>query len=488
MSPTSFPVGGLRPYQQEAVSKLLKLLADGETRLLLVAPTGSGKTVMAQEVMRLYRQARPSGKILFAAHRVELIRQPQRSHGSLDNVEFRTVQSVAATSMPQTSSQDLLILDEAHRRDGLAMLDTWAGPAIGLTATPFRMHNGRTTPLSEYRHMVVAATPDGLLKDGHLASLRLIGPPLSREAQESLKRLRREGFEEVMEAVMGRADVIADVVKTWVGAGPRPTIVFCPMVKIAREVAHRFKEAGVRAMVLSGEDSQDNRTKELEAFRAGEVDVICNADLLTEGVDVPCCSRIVMMRATTSPIVYLQQVGRGTRPFPGKTDLEVYDHVGNIVYHGHPYADRVTSMDPNIPYLGMPVDRGQLESVHRCDKCFAIFFDRRSSCPMCGEKIQSSKRNTTLRINAAGKLVEYNEDQVKLAQEMSDRREQEKHVNNSRIRQLFSHYARLGIPPSESRGAVMEAFMIFKADQRRKERKWKDWQEFVTLHLQSGKR
>lgn len=107
---------------------------------------------------------------------------------------------------------------------------------------------------------------------------------------------------------------------------------------------------------------------------------------------------------------------------------------------------------------------------------------------MCGEKIQSSKRNTTLRINAAGKLVEYNEDQVKLAQEMSDRREQEKHVNNSRIRQLFSHYARLGIPPSESRGAVMEAFMIFKADQRRKERKWKDWQEFVTLHLQSGKR
>jgi len=475
----------MRPYQQKAVDNLLRLLADGETRLLLVAPTGSGKTVMAQEVMRLYREARPQERILFAAHRVELIRQGHRSDAG--SAEYRTVQWLHSTSMQQLSSTgSLLILDECHRRDGLDIIQAWTGPVLGLTATPFRMHNGRCTPLSEYRTMTVAATPSQLLREGFISSLRMVGPPLTQEAQETLKRLRREGFEEVMEAVMGRADVIADVVKTWLEAGPRPTVLFCPMVKIAREVANKFKAQGVRAMVLSGEDGQDRRTEELEAFRRGEVDVICNADLLTEGVDVPNCSRIVMMRATTSPIVYLQQIGRGTRPYPGKDCLEVYDHVGNIVYHGHPYADRVTSMDPNIPYLGQPVDHGQLESVHRCDFCFGIFFERKNFCPLCGEKIQTNRRSTTLRINAAGKLVEYNEDQVKLAEEMAERREAEKHVNNNRIKQLFSHYARLGIPPSESRGAVMEAFMIFKADQRKKDRKWKDWQEYIQ-HIERRK-
>ena len=482
----------LRPYQEEAVAQLFRLAADGVRSLLLVAPTGSGKTRMAQEVVTLYQQARPQAKILFVAHRVELVRQFKESSSSSSKTsshsEALTVQSVSSPSAH--SSADLLIIDEAHRRDSLDLIGSWTGQVLGLTATPFRMHLGRCVPLTEFQEMVIAATPSSLVTSGYLAPIKLLGPPLPPQAMGYLRKTKREGFEEIMEAMMGRADVIADVVETWVAAGPRPTILFAPMVKVAKEFASQFTARGFKAITLSGEASKNRRSAELEAFRNGEIDIICNADLLTEGVDVPRCSRIVMTRATTSPIVYLQQIGRGSRPFPGKDVCEIFDHVGNIVYHGHPYTDRVSGMDPNIPYLGMPTDREQLENIHRCDACYGYYFSEAKTCPLCGAEILKTKRNTTLRVNSAGKLVEYNEDQEALANAAAEKRDAEKHLNNTRIKYLFGHYARLGMKPMESRGLVMESFGIFKSDQRKPpdKRRWADWDAFVRTHLQAPRR
>lgn len=474
------PFHHLRTYQAKAIEEVIRRLSNGVVRLILVGPTGSGKTATLTALLEQLLTARPTMRVLVTCHRSTLLRQLGESLPR-ERVTLQTAQSLNARAIPVLGPGDLIVVDEAHRADANFVLDANPNtPRLGLTATPYRRDGNRIVPLHPlYDEMVVMATPRELLDQGFLSPLRLYGPPLPPGAAEAIRRRRVEGFEEVMDSVMQRADVCGSVVDTWVKAGPAQTILFAPQVKTAKEMAQQFREAGIKAEFLHGGDPESRRDRVMGDFAEGRTTVICNADLLTEGIDLPMTQRIVLMRPTISPIVFLQQVGRGTRTFPGKTHCDVFDHVGNIIYHGHPYADRVTSMDPAIPYIGSP-DIKELKT-YRCGSCFAVFYARAVKCPYCDKVIPERKRDTTLRVNSNGKIVEYDPKREAELQATAQANADARGINNSRIRQLFSHYAKLGMNPSESRALVMQAFGIFQSDQRRPpdKRKYKDWDEYL---------
>lgn len=445
-----------------------------------MGPTGSGKTATVTALLENLLEARPTLNVLVTCHRTTLLRQLGRSLPT-GRVTLKTAQSLNAQSIPRLGPGDLIVVDEAHRADANFLLDANPDvPRIGLTATPYRRDGNKIVPLYPlYDEMVVMAQPQELADQGFLSPIRLYGPPLPPGALETIRRRRVEGFEEVMDSVMQRADVCGNVIETWVNAGPAQTILFAPQVKTAREMALLFRERGIKAQVIHGADPESRRSEVMGAFERGEVQVLCNADLLTEGIDLPMTQRIVLMRPTISPIVFLQQVGRGTRTFPGKTHCDVYDHVGNIIYHGHPYADRVTSMDPAVPYIGSP-DIKELKT-YRCGACFAVFFKRSATCPYCQQVIPEKKRDSTLRVNSNGKIVEY--DPVKQAEleRVAQANADARSVTNTRIRQLFGHYARMGMNPTESRALVMRDIAIFNSDQKRRpdQRKFPDWDTYL---------
>ena len=301
----------LRPYQEAALRDAYVAIASGCRSLLMVMPTASGKTVVASKIA--YDAARKRGRrVLFMAHRTELLHQMSAtisrfgvSHGMItagertdpnNSVQIASIQSLdTGVALPHLDDNDLIMVDEAHRADATKLLLRYPTVRrIGLTATPYRIDAGKVRPLSpEYTHMVVGATPRQLLASGHIVPVRIIAPPPPRELSAELLQ---QDSQTIRERAMGSATLMGNAVTSWVTAGPAQTIAYCVSVQHAKDIAVEFRKAGVKAMALDGESEPEKRRLVLEAFRRGEYQVLCNAMLFTEGLDVPSVSRILLLR------------------------------------------------------------------------------------------------------------------------------------------------------------------------------------------------
>lgn len=429
-------------------------IAAGCRAILLVMPTGSGKTVLASRVA--FDAANRRGRrVLFMAHRTELLHQMSATiarfgvpHGMItagvrtdpsNPVQVASVQSLdTGVAMPHLDENDLIIVDECHRADATKLIAQYPKVRrIGLTATPYRIDDGRIRPLApEYRRMVIGATPRQLLEQGFIVPLRIIAPPPPMALSTEL--LQQDSMT-VRERAMGSATIMGDVVQTWVKAGPAQTIAYCVSVNHAKNVAEAFRAVGVDAVALDGTTEAEKRRIVLDAFRAGRHQVLCNAMLFTEGLDVPSVSRILLLRPTESPIVYLQQVGRGVRPYPGKTHCEVFDHAGNVFLHGDPYDDRTMGLEV-VPGLGRPVGVPEREiPMWRCPACFCVKRPRPAKeCPFCHTVIKTKR---TISI-VAGELTEYDDAEMAVAKvqarQEADLRKLDQRVRARLMRALMS--------------------------------------------------
>lgn len=364
----------LRPYQEAALHDVGLHFNAGARAVCLVIPTGGGKSIVATSWLTGVQngRARHSDTGLFLVHRDQL-RQQAFEHlervlpgdvgmigpGTNPNPDGRVQVATIQTLLARGERPDVkrIILDEAHHYiadDWTTLLAAYPDARIlGLTATPER-RDGRALG-DIFEALVVGARYPDLVADGHLVPCRAFAPPQAVEggvANDPVAIYQRYGEG---------------------GSG----FLFADTIPNAELWAERFSEAGIPAVAVHQNTPARDRVRILDAFAAGQIRILTNVYLFTEGTDIPAARVCILARPMTHASMYLQCVGRVLRPSPGKRDAILLDLCGSVLQHGLPTEDRTYSLE------GRAIKR-TVESVRQCPQCGAVHEGSPSTCDLCG--------------------------------------------------------------------------------------------------------
>ena len=349
----------LRDYQVSAIREVYARIAEGKRAVCLVSVTGSGKTRMGAEIALRY--INEGKRVLWLAHRNELIKQAaHRLQG--EGIRYVGIVAPWAAPSPHAPCQvasldtlaareshrppaDLIIPDECHHLLAATYRNVYDSPeyadavTVGLTATPER---GDGKPIGDiFDSLVVASSYSELIAQGHILPCKVFQPP------ERLKK-----------------DLALDPVIAYQKYTPgQKCLCFTSSVATARSAAASFNAAGIQAESLEAGTPAGKRAEILKRYELGDLMVICNAYILTEGYDAPCTSSIIIARRCLHITPYLQMAGRELRPFPGQTYATLIDLTGASLKHGLPTEDREYSLE------GRGIRRLTTEQIRTCPKC-----------------------------------------------------------------------------------------------------------------------
>lgn len=348
----------LRPFPfQERLLELIQVArGHGRHRNLLVAATGTGKTVMAAVDYARLRERLPRARLLFVAHRQEILDQSLATFrhalrdpafgetwvaGSrpsrFDHV-FASVQSLGAARLDDLPPDrfDVVIVDEFHHAaaPSYRRLLEHLKPVelLGLTATPERSDG---LPILQWFGDRIAAEMRlwDAIDQQLLAPFVYFGVYDERDLREIPWRRGRGYDAERLSELYTSDDAWARLVVQRVAEHAEPDAMrclgFCVSVEHARFMARHFSRHGIPAVPVWGDSRPDERQAALRDLAAGRVRAVFSVDLFNEGVDVPEVDTVLMLRPTESPTLFVQQLGRGLRRTPDKPVCTVLDFVGN---------------------------------------------------------------------------------------------------------------------------------------------------------------
>lgn len=345
----------LRPYQIEGKNKTKLKFKEGKRRVVVVGPTGSGKSAIFTD---LAVEATKRGKTtLIIADRWELLKQA-RSHLKKNNVHpvmitpswrgqesscyVASIQTLRKRQMPHA---DLIILDEAHINAYSKVLENplyTMSYILGFTATP---RSTAKFDLSKfYEDMVEFASVKELIEDKWLVPAKYFG------AWEDLGKLKMKGDEydpdELFQKFNKRKmyDGMIDAYKLHTPG--TKAICYCINVEHAEKTTQEFNDHGVKAVLVTGETDTSVRERNFREFESGDAMVLVNVDIATKGYDYPPTQTIIINRKTKSEPLYLQIIGRGSRPNPGKEFFNIIDMGSNLIEHGWYDNERYWSLYP----------------------------------------------------------------------------------------------------------------------------------------------
>ena len=340
------------------IEDLRKIYEAGEDRALLISATGTGKTYASAFAMRELGFQ----KVLFLVHRNQIAKQAIKSyrkvfggqvsmgmvtgkHQEYDkDYVFATIQTLSKDETLQRYSKtrfDAIVIDEAHHSAANSykkVLDYFQPKLwLGMTATPDKRDDnleGRNI-YEIFNHQIAYeirlqdAMEEDLLCPFHyfgITDLDLIADE-GKTSEEKVENFRYLTSDERVANVMKQA-------KYFGYSGERVKgLIFCSRIDEAKELSVKFNKNGWRTLVLSGNDSEEARAAAIERLAGEEsgnaLDYIISVDIFSEGVDVPEINQVIMLRPTQSPIVFIQQLGRGLRKAEDKEYVVVLDFIGN---------------------------------------------------------------------------------------------------------------------------------------------------------------
>lgn len=416
----------LRPYQSQAVEAIRAQMRGGSRSVLLVSPTGSGKTILAAELIRA--ALAKGSRIVFLAHRRELLNQTsakldsvQVPHGIISashdrNLPHLPVQVASVSTLVRRPGHyqpaDLLVIDESHH---FTLTNSYqkvlaghpAALVVGLTATPFRLDGRGLGDL--FTSLVVAAQPSELLAQGHLVPLT--GFAYDAPDLSGVHTRAGDYDQRGLELVMGGRKLCGSIVEQWKAhARGERTVVFAVNVQHSQTIVERFRAAGVAAEHIDGSMATEQRDAILDRLSRGETRVLSNCALLLEGWDVPTLECLVFARPTKSLGLFLQACGRVLRPaclgcgascspaWPtcpacGSTKIKrsarLHDHAGAVLEHGLPLMDRAYTLAGDRDVRARTAAPPPLRT---CKSCFAIYDSSAARCPLCGAVSAPTRR------------------------------------------------------------------------------------------------
>lgn len=340
----------LRDYQEEARVSIQNQWDSGVKKTLLVLPTGCGKTIVFSKVIE--DRVRLGERVLILAHRSELLEQAsdklmnatgigtalEKAESSSLGTWFRvvvgsvqTLQRSKRLAMFSKDHFDTIVVDEAHHviSEGYQRVLQHFDEAnvLGVTATPDR---GDKVDLGTYfDSLAYEYTLPKAIRSGYLSPIKALTLPLKLDLSSVSMQSGDFKASEVGTALDPYLEQIAEEMKKH--CANRKTVVFLPLVKTSQKFRDILVSNGFKAAEVNGESK--DRAEILEAFDKGEYNVLCNSMLLTEGWDCPSVDCVVVLRPTKVRALYSQMVGRGTRLYPGKTELLLLDFLWHTERH-----------------------------------------------------------------------------------------------------------------------------------------------------------
>jgi DNA repair protein RadD len=429
----------LHQFQQDAVAEIERHIAEGRRKLLLVAPTGSGKTVIASELIR--RWVAQYRRVLFLAHRREIIAQTGAKltangvrHGiimsevsprpmeavQVASIDTLLVRGVRSDAMPLPPA-DLVVFDEAHRARGRTrehLINLYPNAVLlGMTATPCRGDGRGLGNLFDV--MVEAPQIAELIVGGFLVKSRVYAP-----VNPDLKGVKVQQGDYVISQLAGRMNtegLVGDLVEHWHKYGEnRRTIAFAVDVAHSVAIRDRFLGAGVPAEHLDGDTPISERAAVLARLASGETKVVANCMVLTEGWDCPPVGCCILARPTKQMGLFRQMVGRVLRPAPGKPDNAVIlDHSGAVFRHGLPEDHVEWTLDVDGRAATPAHEKrkiGKEPALHECPSCQAIMV--KPPCHHCGwtpkpraRDVEFEEGTLGLVVGGKGRAAQYSNEQ-----------------------------------------------------------------------------
>ena len=392
----------LRRDQAQAIGDLRE--AARNKRVVYSAPTGAGKGMIISDIVSRARDRHK--RVLITVPALSLVDQTVMALGAYGIEQIGVIQArhpltdwakpVQVCSVQTLDKRwkdgvmpeaDIVLVDEVHR-----MFDLFANwmpdpkwidvPFIGFSATPWSKGLGVL-----YKDMVSGPTMKQLIADKVLVPFRTFAPDMPDLS--GVRILGGEFIQADLDEVMRPKKLVANIVETWrEKASNRPTVAFCCSRAHAKQVMEEFTAVGVGAAYLDCDSAVSERNDVRRRMLAGEVQVVCNVDVVGIGVDWPEVSCIIYARPTRSDIRYVQNIGRGLRAAPGKEDLLILDHstttlrLGFVdeIYLYHPALD---DMRPNPK-----AEKGVL-LPKECPNCHLLKAPRLAVCPHCGHTVEA---------------------------------------------------------------------------------------------------
>ena len=396
----------LRDYQVAAIEQIRNLFLKGHKSILLQANTGAGKTAIAAEMIRLADSKGSS--IWFICNRSELIEQTSRALDKI-NVEH----SFIAAGRPYNGSATvfvcsiqtlfrrytsltppkLIFWDEAHSIVAKTWSDVYnfarSSFHVLLTATPTRLSGEGFRDFATA--IVTGPSVRDLINQGFLAEYRAFAP---QEIDTSQFRTRMGEYktDDVMSVVNEKkfiGSAIREYKTKFLG---KKNIVFCVNVAHSQHIKDEFLAAGINCEHVDGTTPKEERDLIISNFKSGRTQVLTSVDLLTTGFDCPDIEIVTLLRPTKSTSLALQMMGRGLRPYPGKTDVVFLDHVNIFKLHGLPDEERQWTLDGMVKK-----PRANELSVKTCPMCFAALRVTIKQCPICEHTFASSREPIDLQ-------------------------------------------------------------------------------------------
>jgi DNA repair protein RadD len=397
----------LRPYQNDVIAEIEQAIAAGKRRIILVAPTGSGKTVIAAEIAK--RAVEQHHYVLFLAHRREIITQtrdklianglsPGIVQAGLEKelrlqapVQVASIQTLWARAMRSKTMPlppgTVLIIDEAHHARATTyqkIIEAYPDAVLyGLTATPCR-GDGRGLG-NVFETMIECPQVAELIVGGWLVKSRVYAPV----PEDIAKGVKTQSGDYVINQLAGRMNtdqLVGDIVTHWHKHGEhRATVAFAVDVAHSVHIRDEFVKAGVRAEHLDGSTPKDERDAILARLKSSETQVLSNCMVLTEGFDCPDIGCIILARPTKQMGLFRQMIGRGLRPAASKTDLVILDHSGAVYRHGLPEDHVEWTLDVDQRAENPTQARrkaGEAPKLRECPQCNVLM--TKPPCPGCG--------------------------------------------------------------------------------------------------------
>ena len=341
-------------YQEDMKSRIEKALCLHRS-VMAQMPTGTGKTYLLTAVIDSFVRANPKAKVWIVAHRRELVSQIDetvRKFHSYSSATSSLLSSVKAMSIQWLmrhydeieEEPGMIVIDEAHHALAKTYKEMWErfpkAKFLGLTATPCRLNGKGFTDLFDV--LVQSWSVPEFISKGRLATYDFVSIKSDGMTQRLIDSLQKRGADgdyqnKEMDMLLNKKPSIERLYRSLEEFGKdRKGIVYAINISHAQKITKLYQEHGVKAIAIDSKTPATERQQDIEAFKKGDIQVLVNVDIFSEGFDCPDVEFVQLARPTLSLAKYLQMVGRGLRVAKGKKNCVIIDNVGLYRVFGLP--------------------------------------------------------------------------------------------------------------------------------------------------------
>lgn len=372
----------LRPYQLTAVDEIRAAFKNTK-RVVLCLPTGAGKTVVFSEIVR--RVLEKGNRVAIVTHRRELLIQAGKLN-RCDILMVETLNNAIKRGNVNLNDYNLLVIDEAHIGNFSKVLEGFGGFVIGATATPV----SKLPMAQSYGKLINSVGIGELIAQGYLCNpiTYAMHPVDTSKIATRMGEFTAQGLDDAFNRPKVYEGVVQEFVKRW---KDKKAIVFCVNIEASINTAKSFaQELGEgRVYCVHSKQSALERADIIEEFMASKNGILVNCGIATTGFDCPDIEVVVVNRATKSVALWLQMVGRGSRPTVNKSAFTILDFGENV----HRLGFWQEARDWGKAFAGEQNKKGQgVAPVKDCPCCGAVLYASARFCEFCGEVFATEKK------------------------------------------------------------------------------------------------